>query len=267
MVDEFGEISFLTRSENRVEVLETLARGAYTERELVEATGISDVTVGRILEDFQDRAWIRETSNGYRATAVGELVATDYRQLAESMDLAARLGPVLDILPVAEMDFDLRLLTDGLVSDPETFDSLRAVDRWKQLLRQAEEFIGVAPAATATTVVVEPFHEAITEHGLTFSAVVSPTYYERTLARPEPRRLVREELEAGAEMYLADIDGDFTTSVAAFDDIATITGYDEAGDLAVGIESRADPVYEWVRDRFESARADATPLAPSDFEK
>jgi len=268
MVDAFDEISFLTRSANRVEVLSVVAKGTYTERELVTETGISDVTVGRILEDFTERGWVvpAEDGDGYRASPVGELLAADYRQFESSMDTAARLGPVLDILPLETMDFDLRLLAEGRVSDPESFDPLTAVDRWKQLLRRADRFVGTAPAATATTVVTEPFHEAVTEHGLDFSAVVSPAYYEAVTERAETRRHVREEIEAGADMWLADIEGDFTVSVAAFDDVATVTGYDDVGKVQVGIESRADPILEWVVDRFESFRADATRLEPADFE-
>jgi predicted transcriptional regulator len=249
MVDAFGEISFLTRSENRVEVLSVLAGETYTERELVTETGISDVTVGRILEDFAERGWIVTATDGggYRASALGELLAEDYRRLEESMDLAARLGPVLDLLPLETMDFDVRLLAEGRVSDPETFDPLTAVDRWKQLLRRTDRFVGVAPAATATTVVTEPYYEAVTN-------------------RDETRRHVRAELEAGTDMYLADIEGNFTVSVAAFDDVATVAGYDDAGKVQLGIESRADPVLQWVVDRFESYRADASRLEPADFE-
>jgi hypothetical protein len=268
MVDAFDEVSFLTRSANRVEVLSVLARGTYSERELVAETGISEVTVGRILEDFRERAWVveAEEEEGYRASAVGELLVEDYRRFEESMGLAARLGPVLDILPVETMDFDLRLLAEGRVSDPDTFDPLAAVDRWKQLLWQSDEFLGVAPAATATTVVTEPYHEAVTDGDLDFTAVVSPAYYDAVQEQDRTRRLVREELEAGAEMYLADIEGDFSVSVAAFDDVATITGYDEAGRPRFGIESRAEPVREWVRARFDFYREDATPLAPADFD-
>jgi hypothetical protein len=265
MVDPFGDVSFLTRSENRVEVLETLSVGAYTERELVAETGISDVTVGRILEDFADRNWIRESEGEYRLSAVGDLIAADYRRLEDSADLAARLGPVLDLLPVEEMDFDLRLLADARVSDPETFDPLRAVDRWKQLLRRSEAVVGTAPEATATTVVAEPFHEEVTENGLEFRVVVSPAYYETATARSEVRRLVREQMRAGAEFHLADVEGDFTSHVATFDDVATVSAYDDAGTLRIGIEARARPIYEWVRDVYESYRADARRLTPEDF--
>jgi len=77
MADPFEEISFLTRSENRVGVLGTLSEGAYTERELVDETGISKVTVGRITEDFLDRGWVRETEEGYEATRFGDLLTED----------------------------------------------------------------------------------------------------------------------------------------------------------------------------------------------
>jgi len=129
MVDPFGEISFLTRSENRVRVLMALADKPRTERRLVDETGISDVTAGRIIEDFADRGWIREDDGTYRMSTVGELVADDYRRLEDSMDLACRLAPVLEYLPLEEMDFEFRHLTDARVSDPERFEPIRAVDR------------------------------------------------------------------------------------------------------------------------------------------
>jgi predicted transcriptional regulator len=265
MVDAFEAISFLTRSENRVDVLECLAGGPHTERELVAETGVSDVTVGRVLEDFEERGWVVETDDGYRRTRIGDMLAEDYSRLHDSMDLACRLGPVRDLFPVEEFSFDLRLLTDARVSAPDGFDPLRAVDRWKELLRGADRFVGVAPAATGTTVVAEPFHEEITEHGLEFSAVVSQQYYETVTSRAETRRLVREELAAGAEMYLAADETEFQVSVAAFDDVATISAYDDAGNLRAGIESRAPPVHEWVLDTYETHREDATRLTPEDF--
>lgn len=264
MVDAFEAISFLTRSANRVDVLECLAGGTYTERELVEETGVSDVTVGRVLEDFEQRGWVAETDDGFRTTRLGDLLAADYAQLEASMDLACRFGPVHEHFPLEQLSFDLRELTDARVSDPERFDPLQAVDRWKELLRETDRFVGVAPAATGTTVVAEPFHREITEGSLEFSAVVSQRYYETVTARAEPRRLAREELEAGAEMYLAT-ETEFQLSVAAFDDVATISAFDERGNLRAGIESTADPVLEWVHDTYERYREDATHLDPEDF--
>lgn len=265
MVDPFGEISFLTRSENRVTVLETLAEAAHTERELVEATGISDVTVGRVLDDFEERGWIRETDGGYRTTKEGDLLAGDYRRLADSMNVAARIGPVREYLPVEEMDFDFRHLADARISDPETFAPLRAVDRWKRLIRDSDRVVGVAPVTSATTVVAEPFHEEVVENGMAFEVVVSTEYYETAGARPELRRLLREQLRAGMEMFLADEADEPLPFVATFDDLAAISGYDEAGTLRVGIETHADPVHEWIHDTYRTYRDGGRRLTVEDF--
>ncbi|WP_276259704.1 helix-turn-helix transcriptional regulator [Haloglomus litoreum] len=265
MVDAFEAVSFLTRSENRVDVLESLAGGAHTERELVADTGITDVTVGRVLEDFTERGWVVETGDGYRRTRLGDMLAEDYARFEDSMDLACRLGPVRDLLPLEELPFDLRLLGEGLVSDPETFDTLGAVDHWKRLIRQSDRVVGTATAGTATTVVAEPFHHEIVERGTEFEVVVSQAYYEAARSDPESRRLAREVLEAGAEYYLAEDIAEFTTQVANFDDIATVSGYDEAGNIRVGIETRAKPVHEWVQSVYDEHRENARRLTPEDF--
>lgn len=264
MVDAFEAVSFLTRSENRVEVLECLAGGAYTERELVAETGVTDVTMGRVLEDFTERGWVIETDDGYTTTRLGDLLAEDYARFRESMDLACRLGPVRELLPLDAMEFDLRHLTDGLVSDPDTIDSVRAVDRRTQLLRRSDRVVGTGTVHDATTLVAEPFREAVVKEGLAFEVVVSGAYYERARSRAEMREPLRDILRAGGEMYLAGEEM-FPASVALFDDLATITGYDDSGDIAVGIESRADPVREWVRGTYEGYRGTATPLSVDDF--
>lgn len=265
MVDAFGAVSFLTRSENRVTVLRTLGDGPFTERELVDETGVSRVTVGRVLDDFQERGWAVETDDGYRRTRLGDVLAEDYSRLHESMDLACRLGPVRELLPTEEMPFDLRLLGDGLVSDPETFDALGAVDRWKQLVRQSDRVVGTAGSPTAKTAIAEPFHDAIVDSGVTFEAVVSAGYVETATADADRRRLAREVVEAGAGLYLAEDIDDFSTELAAFDDLATMTAYDEAGNLRAGIETPADPVREWILDTHERLREDARRLTPADF--
>lgn len=266
MVDPFQEISFLTRSENRVELLATLSEDSYTAYELVEETGISDVTAGRILEDFEERGWIREADDRYTTTRLGDMLAADYGRLADSMEIACRLGPVIDLLPVEDMDFDFRHLVDARISDPDRFEPLRAVDRWKELVRQADRIVGIAPAANATGVVIAPFHEAITEDDLQFEAVVSEAYFETAHQRPDISELLREILQAGAELYLAQGVTDFPVAAATFDDIATITAYDDNDNLRMGIESRTDPIHDWVRDTYESYRADAVRLDPSDFD-
>lgn len=265
MADPFEEISFLTRSENRVEVLDTLSQGAYTERELVEETGISDVTVGRIIDDFLDRGWLRETQEGYETTRFGDLLAEDYARLSESMDLACRLAPVRDALPIDEMGFDLRHLTDARVPDPETFDSLQSLDRWVQRLRESDSFLGIAAESQASVAVGRPYRDEVVENEMEFGVVISQAYYEEVNSNPELVGYLREIIEAGGDFYLASEVEDFGFSLAAYDEKAGIVGFDDAGDVRARIETQAEPVREWVCDTYESYREDATRLAPEDF--
>lgn len=265
MVDPFGAVSFMTRSENRVEVLAALSEETMTERDLVESTGVSDVTVSRSLEDFLDRGWVVEADTGYELSAVGEVLAADYRRLERSMDVACRLGPVRDLLPLAEMDFDLRLLADARVTDPEQFDAMRTVDRWLELIRGADHIRVVALAANANVVVSETVIQEVADNGMRFEAVLAHDYFDPPEGRPDIRDLHREMLEAGADLYQLPPETAVEASVALYDDLAAVAGFSEDGTLRAGIESRADPVRTWVRDEFRRHRETAVSLSPEDI--
>lgn len=265
MADAFDEISFLTRSENRVTVLTTLYHEAYGEQGLVDATGISDVTVGRILDDFQARGWVSIEDGVYRTTDIGDLIADDYQRFHETMVIASRLGPAQDLLPFDDLDFDLRHLTNAEILDPEAVSQLRTLDRWRELIREADRVIGVEPASNAAVVLAEPVHEEVTEHDLDVQAVVANEYVERAKGTPELRTLLREMVEAGAELYIAPDGADITLALATIDDQAAISAFDDSGSLRVGILSSADPVYRWVREAYESHRTDAERLEAQDL--
>lgn len=264
MAAPFENINFLTRSENRVEVLATLAEAARTERELVEATGISDVTAGRILEDFVDRGWAREVDGGYETTSLGEMLSDDYERLEASMHVACRLGPTLEYLPVDAMEFDFRHLTDARLSNPDRHDVLRAVDRWMTLVHDADHVRALSSMSVAT--VAEALNEAVLEDGMRYEAVYDDAALDGIRSRPDLAGLHREMADAGADLYHADGGMTVPNSVALFDDLVGIAGFDDSGALRVGIESQSAAVREWARDTFADRRNGATLLAPEDFE-
>lgn len=265
MADPFEGINFLIRSENRVAVLETLADEPRTERELVDAAGVTDVTAGRVLEDFQQRGWINADGDTYATTRLGDILAEDYERLANSMEVARRLGPVRDLLPVEQMDFDLRRLGTARITDPDDFDALRTLNRSIDLLRQADRVAVLMPVATAVRMLDRAIHEEVLSDNTEFEAIL-PQNYLRTLEdRPALRELYREMARSGAELYRTTDPSDFEFSVGMYDDLAAIAGFDENGTLRVGIESRDELVYQWVQDTYETHRANATQLTPEAF--
>jgi predicted transcriptional regulator len=262
MVDAFEAISFLTRSENRVAVLEQVAAGRHTQLELVDETGVSDVMIGRILEDFTERGWAVESGSGYETTWLGDLVADDYARLRDSMDLSCRFGPVRAYLPIEAMEFDLRHLADARISDPDTHDVMRAVDRWLELIEESDRIIGTAYAGSALT--AEATLEAVRD-GQTFEMVMARPLYDEVRGAPRLADLYRDLLRAGATMYLEPDGTDISWAIALCDDIAAMAGYDEQRSFRVGVESRADPVRRWVRETYTDLRADSRQLTPADF--
>lgn len=265
MVDPFAEISFLTRSRNRVTVLRTLAAEGYGESELVDETGISAVTVGRILEDFTERGWIHRVDGGYRTTEVGNLLAADYERFHRTMNLACRLGPGLDVLPVSDFGFDLRELAEAEIIDPNDVSQLRTLDRWRELIRQADEVVGLEPASNAAVVLAEPVHEAVTRHGLELRAVLSHAYVERANQSRELQRLLRELIDAGAKLHRAPDTADIPYAMATIDETAAISAFDDAGSLRTGIVSDSDQVYGWIRDTYQTHRDNSTRLTAEAF--
>ena len=49
------EAAYLSRSANRVEMLQTLTRGSHTRRDLTELTGASRTTLDRIVNELEER--------------------------------------------------------------------------------------------------------------------------------------------------------------------------------------------------------------------
>ncbi len=139
MEAELEEIEFLALSPNRVEVLRLLAAEPRTRRELAAATDASQATIGRILQDFEERSWIERTNGEYVATPTGTLVADGFTDLLDIFEVESKLRDVVEYLPADALDFDLRHLADATITTPSQTRPNAPVQRVLDLLRDAEE--------------------------------------------------------------------------------------------------------------------------------
>jgi len=263
MVDAHSELEFLVRSENRVTVLELLAARPHTERELAEATDISDTTVGRVLDGFSERGWIEATDDGYATTRFGDLLAADYDRFRESMELSRRLARHRHLLPMAEIDFDLRLLNDAKVTDPDRLDTLQSVDRWAELMRRSERVRFLAN--TANELIIRIMHEQIVEDDTAHETIFTPDLFEYVRSHPDLCEMFREMSREGARFYRAAEGTEQSWFLAIYDDLVGVGGFDESGTIQTGFEATAPPIREWAEETFEAYRSDATPLTIDDF--
>lgn len=132
MTDETGEltdtlepVAYLSRSENRLQVLEALTEPraqpwqetpGCDPRELREVTDASEATVSRILSEFQERGWTERNRKGeYVPTPQATHLANEFRPLIDSLDTIQTLGDVSAFIPVDELTIGLHNFRDATV--------------------------------------------------------------------------------------------------------------------------------------------------------
>jgi predicted transcriptional regulator len=255
------DVAFVARSNNRVDVLEALAESDLTRRALREATDISQPTIGRILEGFEERGWVSNGENGngsaYRLTPLGRLLAEAFESLLDTVGTIQTLQGIAPRLPLDEMDFDLRALADARITTPGPTDATAHFRRETEVLAQTTRLQFLCNQAQPET--VERYRDWVVEDDGELEAVITGDAIDAARAHPMMGRHVGEMLASGrATVYRYD--GDVSFMAGMLDDTASIVPLDDSGVPCAFVESNHDAVREWVTDTFESYREQATPL-------
>lgn len=258
MAGAFDDLSFLMASENRLAVLTAIADAPLDRDRLVETTGTSSVTVGRITDDLLEHNWIERHGDAYRTTMLGDIVAEDAAALERTVSVARRFRCVPDLFDAADLDFDLRLLEHASVSVGPEDTAFDHVDRWSELFRRTDHFKGIT--SHIPTTLVELLNEEMLEHDMTVEGIYTADLIDRLDDDPEKCAAIRTGIEAGSPTY-CDEDGDWDMAIGIYDDAAmSFVGFDEHGTPRVKIESSHPALLDWAIGRFETIRERATPL-------
>jgi predicted transcriptional regulator len=257
-------IAYLARSHNRVALLATLSTGAYTPSELHDSTGVARTTVGRIVNEFEERGWVERTSDGtYVTTPTGDQVAAEFTPLVESMAVVERLGDTVAWLQGVDPPLDLHHLREAVVRRPTTTDPMSPTAYYLDRLRTADEFhclVGVAPPVSFETAMAD----AVADRGMTVEHVISGP--EFAYVRDDPERASRwhEYIDAGANVYCYD-DG-VPCNLLVFDETVCIAKtQSEYGEPYTFVESRDDVVRSWAHEVIAGHKAAATRLTADAF--
>ncbi|GAB3022586.1 helix-turn-helix transcriptional regulator [Natronobiforma cellulositropha] len=263
MDDALEEIEFLALSANRVAVLETLAGGRYTRRELEAATGASQPTLGRILRDFEERAWITRTDDGYEASATGRLVAAGITDLREIVETELRLREVVAWLPTEVMDVDLRALREATVTVPSRTRPTAPVDRVSDLTAHTDRLSLVSYAFNDRT--LERARRRALEEGLTVSGVFSADALDAVADDATLRRGLRD-LVAADTAEIRRFDGEIPLALTITDRHAHLLLRDDDGVLQASLDTDHPAVTAWARETYERYWEEATPLETGSLE-
>ena len=262
MYSSLEDIEFISRSESRVAVLDTLTEEPRTRDELKTATEASRTTLSRMLADFEDRGWIERPDRQYELTPEGAVIASEVMRLLENMETAKQLDGTLRWLPTDEFDFDLRRLRDAEVftlhwNDPASM---------RQLAERLEDASCVRSIDNSVSrEFVDILRDLVIERGISYEGILAPATVEIVRDHPELRTQFAEIAGAnGASVYLSDSDAS-PAMVVLVDDQAAVCNHDTEGPRMEAILSDDEAIHAWVESYFESVRADAEPLDAEAF--
>jgi predicted transcriptional regulator len=256
-------ISFLTRSEARVRLLERLLdEGPATQRDLRVDLDTSRSTVTRALGAFEDRGWVQNSGDTYRLTPVGQQVIEATRNLAETVEAAEELAPFLRWFPTEEFDLDVTALSDARVVTPSEGDPYTPARAQVERIRDADRFCAVFPSVDIEGTRLA--HEQITNDALEAELIVSPSVKE-TITSGEFAPLFREQLATG-RMTVLEMPSEppFFLGIADGDTVQIGVEDDEGFPRAL-LEATDERVREWAEDLYETYRAEATVLPVEAF--
>ncbi|TKX56888.1 ArsR family transcriptional regulator [Halorubrum sp. SS7] len=256
-------IEFLARSTNRVEVLRLLATRPHTRGELAAATGASQATLGRILEDFAERSWVTREGGRHVATATGELVADGIDDLVAVLETEGKLRDVVAYLPTAEFGFDLRRLADATVTVPSRTRPSAPLQRVLDGMEGASTLRAVSHTLNEQS--LSTAHDRVAAGRQAFEAVLSPSALAALAADDRLWTQVRALADHDdAEIRVAD--GEVPLSVTVADGTVYLLVRDEGGILRAAIHTDDPAVRDWAGETFSAYWADATPFDPATFE-
>lgn len=252
-------IEFLARSEHRVAVLDALFQQPLDRRDLREATGASDPTIGRILRDFEDRSWIVRDDSAYELTPLGAYVTELFLELREGMRTGETLREVWQWLPREMEAFSVEYFEDAVVAYPGPNYPYTPVERVTHLLESTDSIRGLG-----TTIYksgnLEVFCRRVIE-GMEMEYIYSlPVLQAIVDWNPE---LTAEALECdNCTVYLHDdLPDDNRCGLNIMDDCIGICGHDpETAQLEAVIDTAAPEARDWAEAVYERCLEEARPF-------
>lgn len=264
--DALGDSAYLSRSENRVQILDAIANGPHTRRELSEVTGVSRATLSRIMNELEERGWALRTTDGdYEATPTGKHVSAQFVPFVESLEAINRLGEAVDWLPTDELSIGLHHFSDATVKRPEHGDPMEIIDLFTRLIRDATEFRVLTQFAPPSEF-AKSMCDGLVTGRLRGTYVLTGDLIEYLGEHPDRRARWHACLEAGATVShyeghipcnLWVIDGTVFIKKSGPKSIQSAYG--------VPIISENDAVREWAIDLIETYRAEADPVGVDVF--
>jgi len=252
------DIAYLSRSANRIRILDALTSGPHSRREMEGITGVSRTTLDRIVNELEERGWAERTTDGdYVATATGTHLVGELMPFIDSVTAIRQLGDAVAWLPEDELSIGLHHFKDAFVRRPAQGDPIETGEYYIELLRETDEF-RVLTNLAAPGPVGRELRDRVVTGKMTAECVITRDVVELTREASVRRSRWREMLQAGADVFAHS--GPIPCNMYVFDDKVLIKkGGPKPIDDAYGvpIQSENESVVSWGHGLIDDYRAAA----------
>lgn len=258
------DIAYLARSANRVTALERLAEGPTARQALHTDTGISQPTLGRLLDGFEERGWVTcDRTNGrtYELTPFGEVVAAEFDDLLTTVGTMQRFRAVADALPLASMDFDLQRFTAADITSPSPTDATAHMRREDELIAEADSVRFLCSSSFGPG--IKAYRDRLVGTDKRFEAVITADALDAATADPDSAEWIRDLAQA-ENVTLYRYAGPLNYILGVIDETVSIVPLDETGVPLAFIESRDEVIRTWAEAELDAYRERAERLEPQE---
>lgn len=254
MTTPLEDIEFLARSEHRVDALSALTEQPCDRDDLQKVTGASKATIGRLLNEFERRAWVARTGHQYELTRLGEFIADGFTDLVERMETGQSIRDVWQWFS-AELGFTIEMFSGAEVTFPDANNPYCPNTRYVELAETSTSLreFGTVPLKPENVEMV--FKNAVAGMDV---ELVYPVEVMEYMLRMNPR-LTNEALESGhLTVFTHD---DLPGGLGIFDDrVATCCRDYETGISRAIIDTDAEEALEHAVSLYETYRREASPI-------
>lgn len=262
--DALEDVAYLSRSGNRLQVLELVATEPHTPREIREVADASRSTLRRILAELEERGWAERTTDGdVVATAKGEHVVTAFEPLIGSMRAIRELDEAVTWLPSDELSLGLHHFSDATVRRGDRTSPSAEASYLHDRLRDASSLVNLTSVGPPLSM-MKTTRDGVASGRLTATTVLTERVVEYLQSQPEQLPLWQEYITAGARVYYYE--GAIPCHLFIVDETVLIgNNQPEVVRPCEFIETDDEAVLTWAREMIESYRADANRLGPETF--
>jgi predicted transcriptional regulator len=235
-----------------------MAKETQTRQKLREDMPMSRTTLGRILNEFENRDLITRTKQGYTTTLAADAILAKFIPLLETMEGIHNLDEAIEWLPPPAHSVDLRHFRDADITTSTPDNPAEPFDRGLKLISDADTYRGLT--STAIPSYVQVLNKGLVQGRLDVEGVIKASFVE-TLRNDQERADPWYDFVEAEAIWLYD--GPVPINMHLLDNIVLIwLGEHDEDDMEVYglLESTNPSVLSWAESLYKEYRAEANLL-------